>query len=139
MSFGWLILPKNERKQFVSKLNLFVRFLGESKTRKRHFEINWPLVFDWNTENVGTLIYPPIGSLQRWRRAKFWIKRVFNSDDFTKTLRCDRTGVCLGSVTMIQNWKSHSEMKNSLVLITFSSEHKLLWQGWKRKLFIFMS
>ena len=39
------ILPKNERKQFdlwyhSSKVELFVRFLGELKIPKRHFEIN---------------------------------------------------------------------------------------------------
>ena len=38
---------KNERKQFdlryhSRKLNFFVRFLGELKIPKRHFEINWP-------------------------------------------------------------------------------------------------
>ena len=39
------ILPKNERKisTFTSSRIVFVRFLGELKTLKRHFEINWPL------------------------------------------------------------------------------------------------
>ena len=32
----------------VVKLISFVRFLGELKITKRHFEINWPLVFVCN-------------------------------------------------------------------------------------------
>ena len=34
--------------QFTSSRITFVRFLVESKTPKRHFEINWPLVFRCN-------------------------------------------------------------------------------------------
>ena len=45
------ILPKNERKNLTLllwylKSNCFRSFLGELKTPKRHFEINWPLVSD---------------------------------------------------------------------------------------------
>ena len=47
--FGAFNSPKNEQKQFdlryhSSKVEFFVRFLGELKITKRHFEINWPLV-----------------------------------------------------------------------------------------------
>ena len=47
------ILPKtNENNStwgtIVVKLNFLVRFLGEMKLPKRHFEINWPLTFCWN-------------------------------------------------------------------------------------------
>ena len=45
------ILPKNKRKNATlllcigtSSRIVFVHFLGELKTPKRHFEINWPLV-----------------------------------------------------------------------------------------------
>ena len=49
MSLVSSILPKNEQKirlyyYGTSSRIVFVRFLEELKTLKRHFEINWPLV-----------------------------------------------------------------------------------------------
>ena len=43
------ILPKNEQNYSIwgtiaLKSNFFVRFLGEFKIPKKHFEIIWPLV-----------------------------------------------------------------------------------------------
>ena len=49
MSFWCLQYSQNTNKNnltwgtIVVKLNFFVRFLGELKIPKRHFEINWPL------------------------------------------------------------------------------------------------
>ena len=50
MSFGVLQFSPKERKKFefttcgTPSRIVFVRFLGELKRLKRHFEINWPLV-----------------------------------------------------------------------------------------------
>ena len=43
--FGVFNSPKNNSTWgiIVVKLNFFIRFLGELKIPKRHFEINWPL------------------------------------------------------------------------------------------------
>ena len=36
----------------VVKSNFFVRFLGELKIPKRHFEINWPLLRSWKPHEL---------------------------------------------------------------------------------------
>ena len=54
MSFWYLQFSQKSEKKIdfttttydTSSRIVFVHFLGELKTQKRHFEINWPLVVD---------------------------------------------------------------------------------------------
>jgi hypothetical protein len=50
--------PKKGTKKFdfTTKSNCSVRFLGELKTQKKHFEINWPLVSLATLSNAGSNI-----------------------------------------------------------------------------------
>ena len=56
LQFSHKMDKKNGKNQFyyygTSSRIVFVHFLGESKTPKRHFEINWPLLnMNWNDKN----------------------------------------------------------------------------------------
>ena len=66
MSFWYLQFSQktNETIQFyyygTSSRIVFVRFLGELKTLKRHYEINW--ILDWSHPNVISILFRGIGS-----------------------------------------------------------------------------
>ena len=82
--FGVFNPPQNKQNNLtwgtvVVKLNFFVRFLGELKVLKRHFEISWPLelrvyclniytvyVFPWQHQKLWHCL------LQNWKSSHFW-------------------------------------------------------------------
>ena len=83
---------------------IFVRFLGELKSPKRHFEINWPLVlhsiyyliflFLWNIEIFWVSLCLKITQFElRWRLALLHILSLFISSFFRHV--CKNVLCCL--------------------------------------------
>ena len=109
----------------TSSQTVFVRFLGELKTPKRHFEINWPLVCYkriWAAWNLDEFIkVKAISSKNSDRNASSWRILTGESRWLWKSFRIHQEFCChllLWQNSARKSWQSISIC--CLILLSFS-------------------